>query len=361
MTATLPDNARAATGFHPLTVTDIERLTDDAVAVSFGVPGPLKDVFDFAAGQSLTLRRVVDGVEHRRSYSICSPAGQPPRIGVREIPTGLFSSWLVNEVRPGDVIEVQPPSGSFRADPAEGGHHLCIAAGSGITPMLSIAATVLSNPVAHVTLLYGNRTTNSVMFAEELADLKNERHAQMDLIHVLSREPREVELFSGRLDQDRLRELLTLLVPVNDMDHVWLCGPFGMLSDARDVLAELGVPTDRVHFELFYVDAPPPELRHSDRVAEGETSQVTVVLDGRSTTAAMERSKTILDAAQETRTDLPFACKGGVCGTCRAKVCDGEVDMVRNYALEPHEVAQNFILTCQTFPVSDAVTVDFDA
>lgn len=360
MTATLAD-ATARTGFHPLTVTGIERLTDEAVAVSFDVPDEVAHLYDFSAGQALTLRRTIDGVEQRRSYSICSPAGAAPRIGVREIPDGLFSSWLVNEVRPGDVIEVQPPSGSFRADPAEGGRHLCIAAGSGITPMLSIATTVLSNPDAHVTLLYGNRTTNSVMFAEELADLKNRRHAQLDLIHVLSREPRDVELFTGRLDRDRLRDLLTLLVPVGDMDHVWLCGPFGMLTDAREVLAELGVPAERVHFELFYVDEPPPELRHADRVAEGETSQVTVVLDGRSTTTAMERAKTILDAAQETRTDLPFACKGGVCGTCRAKVCAGEVDMVRNYALEPHEVAAGFVLTCQTFPLSDEVTVDFDA
>ena len=361
MTGTLTEDASARTAFHPLTVIGVERLTDDSAAVTFDVPADVSDLFDFAAGQSLTLRRVVDGVEHRRSYSICSPAGTAPRIGVREIPDGLFSSWLVRDVRPGDTIEVQPPTGSFRADPAEGGRHLCIAAGSGITPMLSIAATVLSHPDAHVTLLYGNRTTNSVMFAEELADLKDAHHHQLDLIHVLSREPRDVELFTGRLDRDRLRELLDLLIPANDMDHIWLCGPFAMLTQAREVLAEVGVPAERVHFELFYVDEPPPELRHADRVIDGVTSEVTVVLDGRSTTTAMPRDKTILDAAQETRSDLPFACKGGVCGTCRAKVCDGEVDMVRNYALEPHEVAQNFILTCQTFPVSDEVTVDFDA
>lgn len=361
MTATLVDDATARTAFHTLTVTEVEKLTDDSAAVTFAVPEEAAGLFDFAAGQSLTLRRTVDGVEHRRSYSICSPAGTAPRIGVREIPDGLFSSWLVREVRPGDHIEVQPPTGSFRADPDEGGRHLCIAAGSGITPMLSIAATVLSHSEAHVTLLYGNRTTNSVMFAEELADLKDAHHHQLDLIHVLSREPRDVELFSGRLDGERLRQLLTTLVPAGDMDHVWLCGPFGMLTEARTVLAELGVPSERVHFELFYVDEPPPELRHADRVVDGVTSDVTVILDGRSTTSAMARDMTILDAAQETRTDLPFACKGGVCGTCRAKVADGEVDMVRNYALEPNEVAQDFILTCQTYAVSDQVTVDFDA
>lgn len=361
MTETLARGPGTRAGFHTLVVADVQRLTDDAVAVTFDVPEDLRDVFAFEAGQSLTLRRTIDGVEHRRTYSICAPVGSRPRIGVREIPGGLFSSWLVHQVQPGDRVDVQPPSGSFRADPATGGRHLCIAAGSGITPMLSIAASVLANPDTRLTLLYGNRTTTSVMFAEELADLKDAHHGRFDLVHVLSREPRDVELFSGRLDADRLRQLLTVLVPVAEMDHVWLCGPFGMLSDAREVLAELGVPAERVHFELFYVDEPPPQLRHPDRVVEGVTSEVTVVLDGRTTTTPMPRNQTILDSAQAIRSDLPFACKGGVCGTCRARVCDGEVDMVRNYALEPHEVERDFVLTCQTFPVSPEVTVDYDA
>jgi len=361
VTDTLTRDTGSRAAFHPLVVADVQRLTDDSVAVTFDVPDDLRELYDFAAGQSLTLRRTIDGVEHRRTYSICAPVGSRPRIGVREVPGGLFSSWLVHQVRPGDRIEVQPPSGSFRADPSEGARHLCIAAGSGITPMLSIVASVLGHPAAQVTLLYGNRATTSVMFAEELADLKDAHHRQLDLVHVLSREPRDVELFTGRLDADRLRQLLTLLVPVSEMDHVWLCGPFGMLADAREVLAELGVPAERVHFELFYVDEPPPQLRHPDRVVDGVTSDVTVVLDGRTTTTPMARDTTILDSAQAVRSDLPFACKGGVCGTCRAKVCAGEVDMVRNYALEPDEVARNFVLTCQTFPLSPEVTVDFDA
>jgi ring-1,2-phenylacetyl-CoA epoxidase subunit PaaE len=352
---------RTRSEFHPLTVATVDRLTDDAVAVTFDVPDELREDYDFAAGQSLTLRRIVDGSEHRRTYSICSAAGARPRIGVREIPSGLFSSWLVNEVRRGDVVEVQRPAGNLRADATEAGRHLCIAAGSGITPMLSIAATVLTNPDSEVTLLYGNRTTTTVMFAEELADLKDQYGARFDLIHVLSREPRDVELFSGRLDADRLRTILTELVPVDGIDHVWLCGPLQMIEDARKVLAELGVPAERVHFELFFVDEPPPQLRHEDPALAGVTSDVTVVLDGRSSTAPMLRSRTILDSAQERRSDLPFACKGGVCGTCRAKVCSGEVDMVRNYALEPAEVDAGFVLTCQTFPVSESVTVDFDA
>ncbi|RHW27567.1 phenylacetate-CoA oxygenase/reductase subunit PaaK [Nocardioides immobilis] len=361
MTATLAREPASRTTFHELTVADVQRLTDDAVAVTFDVPVELQGLFAFEAGQSLTLRRTIDGVEHRRTYSICSPVGSPPRIGIREIPGGLFSSWLVRQVRPGDRVEVQPPTGSFRADPAAGGRHLCIAAGSGITPMLSIATSVLANPAANVTLLYGNRTTTSVMFSEELADLKDAHHQRLDLVHVLSREPRDVELFSGRLDGDRLRQLVTLLVPVAELDHVWICGPVAMLSEARAVLEELGVPGEKVHFELFYVDEPPPQLRHADRVVDGVTSDVTVVVDGRTTTTPMPRDTTILDSAQAIRSDLPFACKGGVCGTCRAKVCAGEVDMVRNYALEPDEVARDFVLTCQSFPVSPAVTVDYDA
>ena len=356
-----PRPARQAPTFHILRVHDVERLTDDAVAVSFEVPDELGAAYDFAAGQSLTLRRRIDGQEHRRTYSICAPVGERPRIGVREIPGGLFSRWLVHDVRPGDELEVQTPSGSFRADPATGGRHLCIAAGSGITPMLSIASTVLTNPDAHLTLIYGNRTTASVMFADELADLKNRYGSRLQLIHVLSREPRDVELFSGRLDGERLRRLLDLLVPVHQVDDVWLCGPFAMTEQAREVLAELGVDPARVHFELFYVDEPPPELHRADAVVEGETSEVTVVLDGQRSTSAMPRGRSILDSAQTTRSDLPFACKGGVCGTCRALVREGEVDMRRNYALEQAEVAAGFVLTCQSHPVSDTVTVDFDA
>jgi ring-1,2-phenylacetyl-CoA epoxidase subunit PaaE len=347
--------------FHELTVHSVERLTDDAVAISFDVPDHLAEAYRFAPGQNLALRRWVDGVEHRRQYSICAAAGERPRIGVREIPDGLFSHWLVHEVRPGDVVEVQTPSGSFRADPSVGERHLCIAAGSGITPMLSIAASVLANPDTQLTLFYGNRTSQSVMFAEELADLKNRYGARFELFHVLSREPRDVELFSGRLDADRIRALVAAFVPISAVDHVWLCGPHAMIDSARGVLADLGVSPERMHFELFYVDEPPPEFHRPEEELAGETSEVTVVLDGRSTTAQVSRATTVLDGAQRSRTDLPFACKGGVCGTCRALVREGEVDMRRNYALEPGEVAEGFVLTCQSYPVSECVTVDFDA
>jgi ring-1,2-phenylacetyl-CoA epoxidase subunit PaaE len=357
-----PAGRAGRASFHELTVAAVERLTDDSAAVTFAVPPELREAYDFKAGQSLTLRRRIDGKEHRRSYSICARAGASPRVGVREIPNGLFSSWLVRVVAVGDTVEVQTPTGSFQADPGQGGRHLCIAAGSGITPMLSIATTLLAgSDDARVTLLYGNRKTSTVMFAEELADLKNRFGPRLELVHVLSREPRDVELFSGRLDADRLRRLLTALVPVHSLDHVWLCGPFGLISDAREVLADLGVAKDKVHFELFYVDEPPPEVVRREAVVEGDTSEVTVVLDGRTTTSTMPKEGTILDGAAATRTDLPFACKGGVCGTCRAHVTSGQVDMRRNYALDEDEVERGFVLTCQTHPVDDAVTVDFDA
>jgi ring-1,2-phenylacetyl-CoA epoxidase subunit PaaE len=355
-----PAAVRRRPVFHLLRVAAVQRLCEDAVAVTFDVPEALAEDYAFHPGQSLTLRRLVNGREERRSYSICSPIGGAPRIGVREVPDGLFSSWLVREVRPGDEIEVLPPTGKFTPTLDEPAHHVCIAAGSGITPVLSIASSVLREPQTRVTLFYGNRRTNSVMFAEELADLKDRHNTRLELVHVLSREPRDAELFTGRLDAEKLRTLLPLLLDVPDVDHFWLCGPFGMITDAQQVLAEFGVAGDRVHRELFFVDTPPEPVRHEEPGVVGPSSEVTVVLDGRSTTVALSRDTTILDGAQRVRSELPFACKGGVCGTCRAKVVRGEVAMRRNFALEPSEVDAGFVLTCQSLPVSERVTVDFD-
>ncbi|WP_340685080.1 1,2-phenylacetyl-CoA epoxidase subunit PaaE [Amycolatopsis coloradensis] len=356
MTATL-----RRTGFHTLKVSDVQRLCDDAVAVTFEVPEDLADTFRFKPGQSLTLRREIDGRDERRSYSICAPAGAAPRVGVREVPGGLFSSWLVRDVKPGDEIEVAPPTGSFTPDLNVPGHHVLIAAGSGITPVLSIASSLLSDSDATVTVLYGNRRTDTVMFADDLADLKDRYPARLELVHVLSREPREAELFTGRLDAEKLRRLCTVLIPVEDVAHWWLCGPFEMVTGAQELLRSLDVADDRVHQELFYVDTPPEPVHHIDPAVVGASSEVTLVLDGRSTTMTLPRSSSLLDGAQKFRPDLPFACKGGVCGTCRAKICDGKVDMRRNFALEKAEVDAGFVLTCQSVPISDAVTVDFDA
>jgi len=346
------------TEFHPLTVARVEPLTDDSAAVTFTVPPLLAGTFAFSPGQSLTVRR---GTE-RRSYSICAPAGRPPRIGVREVAGGAVSGWLVHQVRAGDVIEVQAPSGSFTPDLATPGHHVLIAAGSGITPMLSIASSVLAaDPGSAVTLLYGNRRNDSVMFADEIADLKDAYPARIALVHVLSREPQEVELFNGRLDQAKLRALLPVTVDVGAVDHWWLCGPFGMVSDAIGLLTELGVERGRIHRELFYVEEEPPPVAGHAEAPPGPGAEVTVLLDGRSSTVTVEPGTPVLDGAQRVRPDLPFACKGGVCGTCRARLTEGEVTMRRNYALEQDEIDAGYVLTCQALPAAEKITVDYDA
>ena len=347
--------------FFPLTVAEVTPLCADAVAVSFDVPDGLAARYAFRAGQSLTLRRMAGGRDERRSYSICAPEGTRPRIGVREVAGGLFSRWLAREVRPGDEIEAGPPAGSFIPPRPAPGHHVMIAAGSGITPVLSIAATVLRDEGAAVTLLYGNRHADTVMFADDLADLKDRYPARLDLVHVLSREAREAELFTGRLDAAKLAGLLPRLLDPGQVAHWWLCGPFGMITEAQGVLRGLGVPAARVHRELFYAgDVPPPPTRHADAPPSGLTSEVTLTLDGRSTPLMLPRDTPVLESAQRARPDLPFACKGGVCGTCRARLTSGEVHMRRNYALEESEIQAGFVLTCQSLPVSPTVALDYD-
>ncbi len=342
--------------FHPLTIARVEPLTDDSVALTFDIPDDLRTRFDFRPGQSLTVKRG----DERRSYSICAAAGTAPRIGVREVAGGAVSGWLVREVKAGDVLDVQTPTGSFSPDVEVAGNHVLIAAGSGVTPMISIAASLLAgNPDTTVTLLYGNRRAATVMFADEIADLKDRYPARLQLVHVLSREPQEVELFSGRLDAARLRDLLPVTVDVESVDHWWLCGPFGMVTDAVDVLRELGVDNKQIHRELFFVGEQPSEVHHID-APPGPGADVTIVLDGRSTQVVVPGGTTMLDAAQRVRPDLPFACKGGVCGTCRAHVDEGEIIMIRNYALEDDEVAAGYVLTCQSLCSSETAVVDFD-
>lgn len=352
--------------FHALRVASVEHVCEDAAAITFEIPEHLAGQFAFAPGQSLTLRRGTDGRDERRSYSICAPVGSAPRIGVREVAGGLFSAWLVRDVRPGDVLDVMTPIGSFTPDPAIAAHHVLIAAGSGITPMMSITGSVLAgNPDSRVTLFYGNRRSGTVMFADELADLKDQHPTRLQIVHVLSREPREADVLSGRLDADRLATLIAALVDAEGVDDWWLCGPRGMITDAQQVLDRLAVPADRVHRELFFAgDEPIRETRHEnedeDPAAHGPVSNVTVILDGRSTQAAVPRDRPVLDSAQRTRPDLPFACKGGVCGTCRARIRYGDAHMRRNFALEPAEVEEGYVLTCQTYPVSDSLTIDYD-
>jgi ring-1,2-phenylacetyl-CoA epoxidase subunit PaaE len=352
--AVRPDSA-VRTHFHTLRVARVDRLCDDAAAVTFDVPADLRETFRFRPGQWLTVERAGE----RRSYSISSPAGTAPRIGVREVPGGAVSTWLVRDVRPGDEVRVQPPSGTFTPDLSVPARHALIAAGSGITPVLSIAASVLADGRSEVLLVYGNRRASTVMFADDIADLKDRYPTRLQLVYVMSREAQEVDLFSGRLDGRKLRELLPRTCDVSAVDHWWLCGPFGMITDATDALQELAVP-GHIHRELFYVEdvAPPPALH---REAQTTGASVTVVLDGRATTTTIPGDTPILDGAQRVRPDLPFACKGGVCGTCRAKVTSGEVHLRRNFALEQAELDAGFVLTCQALPVSDEISVDYDA
>ena len=352
--------------FHPLAVSTVDTLTDDAVAVEFEVPEELRDTFAFKAGQHLTVRRVTeDGEDVRRSYSICStPLDLEKgrlRIGVRQVAGGVFSSYATHALQPGDTVEVLPPLGHFVTDldPARRRHYAAIVAGSGITPVLSLVATALAvEPASRFTVLYGNRYARSVMFAEELADLKDRYPARLHLIHVLSREAQEAALLSGRLDEDRLRALFEMLVDPSTVDEWFLCGPFGLVQGARKVLVEHGVPETAVRTELFHVTEEPPPPRPSEEEA-GE-AEVTILLDGRTSTFRMARDERVLDAALRVRPELPFACRGGVCSTCRARLVDGEVQMARNYALEPDELAAGYVLTCQSSPLTEQLTVDYD-
>lgn len=366
---TAPGAARVR--WHELTVASVQPLTDDAVAVTFDVPEELAADFAFAAGQHLTLRHDLGGQDVRRSYSICvTPAwardhGQL-RVGVKHLGGGAFSTWVLEDLRPGDRMQVMAPQGHFTcsAAPAGGRHHVAVAAGSGITPVLSLLTNALEQePDSRATLLYGNRRTSSIMFLEELEDLKNRFPARFHLIHVLSREDQDVELFSGRLDPERIGRILDLMLPVDTVDEWYLCGPFEMVTGARELLAERGVVSGHVHLELFHVgDEPPPPRSEEDLAADAVAATVTVNLDGRTTRFEMPtRAETILDATLRARPDAPFACTGGVCGTCRARLVRGEVRMDRNYALEPEELARGLVLACQSHPVTDEVELDYDA
>jgi ring-1,2-phenylacetyl-CoA epoxidase subunit PaaE len=387
VTVTITRPVRRRPVFHPLPVAAVDRLTDDAVAITFAVPEELRETFAFQAGQHLTVRLAGNaspadsaggaspagsaggaGEDVRRSYSICSTPEELARhgrlrIGVREIPGGAFSAFACGALRDGDTVEVLPPLGHFTTafDPARFRHYGAVVAGSGITPVLALVATALAvEPASTFTLVYGNRTANTVMFAEELADLKDRYPTRLHLVHVLSREQGESALLSGRIDGDRLRRLLDSIVPGDAIEEWFLCGPYAMVVDAREVLTSRGLPESAVHTELFHVDAPPePPRRPGDEPGAG--AEVTIVLDGRSSSFTMGRDERVLDAALKVRGELPYACKGGVCSTCKAKVVSGEVTMARNYALEPDEVAAGYVLTCQSSPVTDNLTVDYDA
>ena len=346
--------------FRPLTITRVDRLTDDAVALTLDA-GDAAGEFGFAAGQHLVVRRPGRDDEPR-TYSLCSPPGEALRIGVRRVLDGSVSTWLVDQARPGDVLEATPPTGRFSLSSfvvASGEHHVLVAAGSGVTPVLSIATTLLRDHDALVTVLYANRTSRSAMFLDDLADLKDRWPTRVSLVHVLSREPQDAPLLSGRLDTARFVSLLDTLVGPEPAAY-WLCGPWEMVRDLRAALEDRGVAPDRVRAELFFVeDVPPPPVTREQEEAGGVA--VCFTLDGRRSEVSAAPGTSLLDAARRARSDVPFACRGGVCATCRARVVDGEVEMVRNFALEDDELARGYVLTCQSYARSGAVEVDYDA
>jgi ring-1,2-phenylacetyl-CoA epoxidase subunit PaaE len=354
--------------FHPLRVAGVERLTDDAVAITFDVPPELREDFRFQAGQHVSIRSPVVGDDVRRNYSICAPATSGRlRIGVKRIPDGVFSSYAAERLRPGDVLDIMTPTGSFSTDlhPGQRKRYGAIAAGSGITPVLSILSTALEvEPGSSAVLVYVNRTTLNIMFLEDLEDLKNRYPDRFQLIHVLDEEPLDVEILSGRLDADRLGRILDHLVLPDDVDEWFLCGPLPMTDVAREVLLAYGTGDAQIHRELFFVGPPPaagsrPPAAATEEPAAG--ASVTVLLDGRSQTFVLPSDgASILDATLRYRADAPFACKNGVCGTCRAKVVEGKVRMDANYALEPVDVAAGYALACQSHPAADRVVLDFD-
>jgi ring-1,2-phenylacetyl-CoA epoxidase subunit PaaE len=367
VTETLTAATRRHGVFHPLAVQSVERLTAEAVAITFAVPDELRASYAYDAGQHLTVRTEIGGVEVRRNYSICAPATSGRlRVAVKRLEGGVFSGFATEALAVGDVVDVMTPTGRFgpRLDPRQVKHYCAVAAGSGITPVLSIVATALAvEPESSVTLVYGNRTTRSVMFLDELADLKDRYPTRFRLINVLSREQQDVELFHGRIDAARLNRLMDTLIPADSIDEWFLCGPFSMVEQARATLLAAGVAASRVHLELFHVDgeAPREAALEQDPTRDAGTSSVTITLDGRASTFDVPRGgPRILDAALAVRADAPYACKGGVCGTCRAKLVTGEVTMDRNFALEPDEIESGFVLACQSSPVSDEVVLDFD-
>jgi ring-1,2-phenylacetyl-CoA epoxidase subunit PaaE len=356
------------TRFFPLTVSDVRRETRDAIVLTLDVPAEHRGDFRFAPGQYLTFRAHVEGEEVRRSYSICAAAGEPHlRVGIKKIPGGLFSAWAHTELAPGRVLDAMPPMGNFGVplDPDQRRHFVGFAAGSGITPVLSLVkSTLQGEPHSSFTLFYGNRASSTIMFREELEDLKNEHLDRFSLIHILSREQQDIDLFNGRLDKAKCDQLLERWVDPSSIDAAFICGPQDMMLAVSQSLEEHGVEKSRIKFELFATATPSRRQRPAQSV-EAEVGrdlcEATVVIDGRARTFTFEKgTASVLDAAMNEGIELPYACKGGVCSTCRAMLVEGEVDMDANFSLEDYEIASGYILTCQSYPVTNKVVIDYD-
>ena len=356
--------------FHPLPV---KRVTPDAAgsaAITFQVPPALRNSFEFRPGQFLTLRATLQGQEVRRNYSICSSsqryaASGEIDVGIKPMEGGMFSRWAVQALQAGSVVDVMPPDGRFSPRIRGARHRVGFAAGSGITPILSIVATTLAGePASSFTLVYGNQRSNTIMFNEALQDLKDRYPARLTLIHLLSRQPQEVALLQGRLDEAKVTELLQTLVPAAGIEEAFICGPEAMIEGCERALKAAGVAAERVHAERFVppggTTPAPAAPAAAERAPTGHAHRLDVVLDGKTHHLAMGADDRVLDAALACGLDLPYSCKGGVCCTCRAKVLEGRVEMEKNFTLEPWEMEKGFVLTCQARPLTAKVVVSYD-
>jgi len=352
--------------FYPLTVAKVKHETRDAIAVTFAVPPELKHTFVYQQGQHLTLRAMIEGEDVRRSYSICSAVqDEQLRVAIKRTPGGLFSSWANESLQAGATLEVMPPMGHFNVplDANSERHYLAFAAGSGITPILSIIkTTLLAEPKSRFTLVYGNRASSSVIFRDELSELKDVYMGRLKLVYVMSREQQDIDLFNGRITGEKCSAFLKHWIDIQDIDIAFICGPEDMMHGVSKSLQDAGMAKEKIRIELFAASIPKHE--HKPRpVVEGTRHQteVTVIMDGSAASFTMDKDKeSILDAGLRAGIDMRYSCKGGVCSTCRCKVVEGNVEMDVNYALEDYEVARGFVLSCQAFPITDTVIVDFD-
>lgn len=362
--------ARRRASFHDLTVSHVRKLTEDAIEVTFAVPDELRGEYDYAPGQYIALRTAVEGEDVRRSYSICqAPVTGELKVGIKRDLGGLFSTWAIESLAPGMELAVMVPEGTFTSQLAAGpAHYAAIAAGSGITPVIALIESALrAHPRNRFSLVYSNRTALDTMFIDELADLKDRYPARLALYHVLTRERRSSELLSGRLDAQKLDEILERLVVPADVDEWFICGPFDLVQLVRDTLAARGVAAADIRYELFTTGRPEGLAGQAGRPVVVEAGQdvhtVSFRLDGTTATVTtpVHSNESILNAALRVRGDVPFACAGGVCGTCRAVLVSGTVTMLENYALEPEELERGYVLTCQSIPTSEFVDINYDA
>jgi len=352
-----------AVEFHDLEVSEVTRLTNQSVSIEFDVPTALAADFEFIAGQHVIVRRQIDGQDVRRSYSLCVPASSRRlRVAVKHVPGGLFSTFANDELSPGMTLEVTPPTGDFTIEPEPGraARYCAIAAGSGITPVISILSTLLEEePAAQVTLLYGNQSGGTVMFLDELADLKDRYLDRFRIMHVLSRESNAIPLFEGRLEASKIKELLDTFVEVAQIDRWFLCGPMGVVEAAQEVLCASGVPIDSIGLELFFNEKPPEVPRVVPGDEEG--AMVRFTLGGRTSEVRVDPDgPPILDYALSIRSDAPFSCRNGACASCRALITQGDVAMHHNWCLTDAEVAAGQVLTCQSHPTTDEVELTYD-